>query len=293
MESFELAAITDEVSDDLAEALACLQSEHVRAVELRSLWGTNTADLTPQQVERARVELREADMRVVSVASPFLKCHAPGRARAEATGDVFGARAGTLEEHWEVLRRSLAMCVAFEAPILRCFSFWRLPQPREAFPAVREVLRIAVDECRRAGVTLALENEPVCTIGTGAEMAALFADTAALEGLTVLWDPGNAACLGEQPYPAGYAVLRAAGVPICHVHIKDLAHLADAAGKPVFVPVGEGTVDYVGQLRALAADGYRGALSLEPHLHQGPAGMRRCIAALRRILTEVDQRCGL
>jgi L-ribulose-5-phosphate 3-epimerase len=288
MESFEPAAITDEVSEDLGEALACLQSEHLRAVELRSLWGTNIADLGPQQVERARGLLRQTGMHVLSVASPFLKCHAPGQARAAATGDVFGARAGTLEEHWEVLRRSVAMCAAFEAPILRCFSFWRLPQPEEALPAVREVLRLAVSECRRAGVTLALENEPVCTIGTGAEAAALFADATALDGLTVLWDPGNAACLGEQPYPSGYAALRTAGAPISHVHLKDLARDTDAAGKPVFVPVGDGTVDYVGQLRALAADGYRGALSLEPHLHHGPAGMRRCIAALRRTLTAAN-----
>jgi sugar phosphate isomerase/epimerase len=148
---------------------------------------------------------------------------------------------------------------------------------------------MAVSECRSAGVTLALENEPVCTIGTGAEAAALFADADALEGLTVLWDPGNAACLGEQPYPSGYSALRATGAPISHVHIKDLALAADVAGKPMFVPVGEGTVDYVGQLQALVADGYRGALSLEPHLHQGPAGMRRCIAALRRTLTAIEQ----
>ncbi len=292
MESFEPAAITDEVSDDLAEALACLQAEDLRAVELRSMWGTNIADLSPRQVERARDLLHDTDMRVLSVASPFLKCHAPGQKRAEATGDVFGARAGTLEEHWEVLRRSLTMCAAFEAPILRCFSFWRLPQPEEALPALRDVLRAAVAECRRVGVTLALENEPVCTIGTGAEAAALFADEG-LEGLTVLWDPGNAACLSEQPYPSGYAALCAAGAPISHVHIKDLAHEADATGKPVFVPVGEGAVDYIGQLRALSDHGYRGALSLEPHLHQGPEGMRRCIAALRKTLTAVDQQRDL
>jgi sugar phosphate isomerase/epimerase len=284
MTSFELAAITDEASDDLDEALACLRAEQIRTVELRSLWDTNIADLTPQQVERARGLLRNAGMRVLTIASPFLKCHAPGRARAQTTGDVFGAQAGTLEEHWEVLRRSLAMCVSFEAPILRCFSFWRLPRPEEALPALREVLRRAVQECQRAGVTLALENEPVCTVGTGEDVARLVADPTGLEGLSVLWDPGNAACLGEQPYPAGYAAVRATGRSITHIHLKDLARESDAAGKPVFVPVGEGTIDYVGQLRALAVDGYTGALSLEPHLRQGAAGMRRSIAALRRVL---------
>lgn len=292
MALFELVAITDEASDDLDESLRFLKAEGSAVVELRSLWGTNIADLNPQQVARARALLHDMGMRVLSIASPFLKCHAPGQMRAEATGDVFGAREGTLEEHWEVLRRSLTMCVAFEAPILRCFSFWRLPRPQEILPVLRDVLRMAVSECRSAGVTLALENEPVCTIGTGAEIAALFADADPLEGLTVLWDPGNAACLGEQPYPSGYAALRAAGAPISHVHIKDLAHDVGADGKPVFVPVGEGTIDYVGQLRALADDGYRGALSLEPHLHQGLAGMRRCLVALRGTLAAADRQRG-
>ncbi len=59
------------------------------------------------------------------------------------------------------------MCAAFDAPILRCFSFWRLPDPSQAVPAARDALSTAVARCRRAGVTLGLENEGACTVGTG------------------------------------------------------------------------------------------------------------------------------
>ncbi len=160
-------------------------------------------------------------------------------------------------------------------------------------PALRETLHVAVADCRRAGVTLGLENEPACTIGTGTEAATLFAESTGQDGLTIIWDPGNAAAMGEQPYPAGYAGLRTASVPISHVHIKDLAHGPDPTGKSRFVPVTEGTIDYTGQLMALAVDGYRGVLSLEPHIHRGPMSMRRCIAGLRGALTAAEQRLML
>ncbi len=289
MDLFELAAITDEVSDDLEEALNCLKAEGLGKVELRSLWQTNIADLSKTQVDRARDLLRDTGMRVVSIASPFLKCHLPGFESGEEMGDVFSARAATLEEHWDVLERSLTMCIAFEAPILRCFSFWRLPQGAEAGPAVRDALRTAAARCRSAGVVLGLENEAACIVGTGAEMAALVGETHDLEGLTVIWDPGNAATLGEQPYPMGYSALRAANASISHVHVKDLAHERDAAGRPRFVAVTKGTVDYVGQLVALAHDGYRGTLSLEPHVQRGPEGMHGCIAGLRAAIAEADR----
>src|SRR5215475_7747268 len=102
MALFELAAITDEVSEEFDQALDLLLSEGVTAVELRSLWGTNIADLRGDQVERARALLRERGMRVVSISSPFLKCQAPGFVGAQE-GDRFGAQSGTLEEHWGVL----------------------------------------------------------------------------------------------------------------------------------------------------------------------------------------------
>ncbi|GAC1429506.1 MAG: hypothetical protein NVSMB65_02900 [Chloroflexota bacterium] len=156
---FQLAAITDEASEDLGEALTCLKSEGVSAVELRSLWSTNVTNLSAEQVSRARALLRDHEMRVVSIASPFLKCHAPGFESTQE-GDRFGAQSGTLDEHWEILERSLVMCAAVDAPILRCFSFWRLPRPAEALPPAREALAQAVARYRQVGVTLGLENEP-------------------------------------------------------------------------------------------------------------------------------------
>ena len=48
------------------------------------------------------------------------------------------------------------------------------------------------------------------------------------------------------------------------MHIKD-ARKNPQTGKNVWRPVGGGKLDYLGQFRALIADGYTGTMSLETH----------------------------
>ena len=76
------------------------------------------------------------------------------------------------------------------------------------------------------------------------------------------WDPGNAFEAGETPFPDGYAALDKKRV--WHMHLKDAVAGAKGAG-PVWKPVGGGSIDYVGQFRALVKDGYSGTMSLETH----------------------------
>ncbi len=77
MALFELAAITDEASEDVEEALsACTRMGCGQWSYAPS--GAQHCRLSPSQVERARALLRDKGMRVVSIASPFLKCQAPG-----------------------------------------------------------------------------------------------------------------------------------------------------------------------------------------------------------------------
>jgi len=66
--------------------------------------------------------------------------------------------------------------------------------------------------------------------------------------------------------------------------VKDVVWEDD---KPKFVYIGDGDIDYVGQFRALEADGYEGYLSLETHYKPGGAaeeGSRQCLASLREML---------
>jgi sugar phosphate isomerase/epimerase len=69
-----------------------------------------------------------------------------------------------------------------------------------------------------------------------------------------IWDPD-----GEIPFPDGYNFIKPY---LEHVHLKDSIN---RDGKKEGTPIGKGQVNWEGQFRALAADGYSGYVSLETH----------------------------
>ena len=84
--------------------------------------------------------------------------------------------------------------------------------------------------------------------------------------LQVVWDPANCYVSGEIPFPDGYRKLPISR--IVHVHAKD-CHVDGL--KPIWGPIGEGGIDWKGQIAALVQDGYKGWISLETHW-PGPGG---------------------
>ena len=76
--------------------------------------------------------------------------------------------------------------------------------------------------------------------------------------LRLAWDPANYVQVGVTPFTDGYAKLRPHTV---YVQIKD-ALLATGD----VVPAGEGDGQVRETVRALAADGFDGFFSMEPHL---------------------------
>ncbi len=144
-------------------------------------------------------------------------------------------------------------------------------------------LREAAAATAGEGIHLVLENELDCNTATGREAARTLA---AVPGLALNWDPGNAVLRGElDAFPAGWQALPKDR--ILHCHVKNAAR--DAAGKLGWSPVDIGVVDWTAQFRALKDAGYRGAVSLETHWRGGGtpeassriswAGMKKCLTA--------------
>jgi sugar phosphate isomerase/epimerase len=79
----------------------------------------------------------------------------------------------------------------------------------------------------------------------------------------VVWDPCNEVFAedGVVPYPDGYRIVEGS---IAHVHVKD-AEKDAASGEAKVTPIGDGIVDWQGQLRELLSKGYEGYASLETH----------------------------
>ena len=196
----------------------------------------------------------------------------------------------------DMLRRCIELAHFFDTTIIRVFSFWRkaafTPEIEEQIVAAFEApVALAAQE----GVILGLENEHACYIGTGVE-AARVAAAVNSPYFKVVWDPGNAFCADETPFPDGYNAVKPW---VTHVHIKDanMVQTADHGLQPKWCVVGEGAIDYAGQFSALKHDGYSGYVSLETHYipeagtradGKGTAedGSRPSLAALRRFLQD-------
>jgi L-ribulose-5-phosphate 3-epimerase len=264
---FQIGAVTDEFSpDSLDRALGGMAELGMTFAELRVVDGKNIIDHTDAEIDSVRARVEARGMRVLSIASPVLKCTLPDAppVAPHLQQDMFSS-AFSFGDQPRLARRAFEIAERTGARIVRVFSYWRTIDPDACFDRVASALRDLADRAAERNLIVGIENEHACNIATAAETARLFAavDHPALQ---VIWDPANALVAGEMPFPDGYQYLPVSR--IVHVHAKDCT-VADHV--PTFGPLGEMGIDWRGQLNALARDGYRGAISLETHW-KGPDG---------------------
>ncbi|MGH9675419.1 MAG: sugar phosphate isomerase/epimerase family protein [Bryobacteraceae bacterium] len=261
-----IAAITDEFSPDLETAVAPMVEIGMTGAELRVLWGKNILNLSDEEIDRAMSILNANGLKVISIASPILKCVLPGAPDIDKRfeHDIFASR-HTFEDQPRLAARAFEIAGRTGAKIVRVFSYWRTVEPLKCFDAIARALDDLAVQAARHDLIIGLENEQACNLATAAETARAL-DAVKHPNLKMVWDPANAFVAGESPFPGGYALLP--NDRIIHVHTKD-CHLEGL--KPVWGPLGTRSIDWKGQIAALWADGYRGWLSLETHW-PGPGG---------------------
>ncbi|MFN7998749.1 MAG: sugar phosphate isomerase/epimerase family protein [Bryobacteraceae bacterium] len=263
---FPIAAITDEYSPDITTAVRSMANTGMTGAELRMVFGKNIIDLTDEEVDRARGISAERGLEIISIASPLLKCVLPDAPDVDQRfqKDIF-ASSHTFEDQPRLFERAMQIAERTGARIIRVFSYWRTVSPDACFDRIVRALEDLATKAAAHGKIIGLENEHACNIATAEETARVLA-VLAHPNLKVVWDPANAYISGETPYPDGYRKLPLDR--IAHVHAKD-CFLEDR--RYIFGPLGLCGIDWRGQVRALAVDGYQGYISLETHW-PGPQG---------------------
>jgi sugar phosphate isomerase/epimerase len=238
-----LSGFADEIDPDLKTQCATLNDLGITHVEFRSAWGTNVLDLTDEQIEETAAVLAAHGLRVSSIGSPLGKIN---------IDDDFAA-------HLVRADRALAVAQRLGAPFIRIFSFFLRPD-QEPDRYRDEVLRRMTALTERAaptGVVLLHENEKEI-YGDIPERVLDIVESVGSPALRLAWDPANYVQVGVTPFTDGYAMLR----PYTdYIQIKDAVL---ATGE--VVPSGEGDGQLRETVRALAADGFDGFFSMEPHL---------------------------
>jgi sugar phosphate isomerase/epimerase len=261
---FKLGIITDEISSDLEEALKFISSYGLHYCELREFWGKNVMNSPQEDLDHAKKLLAQYNIQVSDIGSPIFKWDLPG-----APGKNENERATSKSTYSEadsdkMLEQSFKIAHHFDSHKVRIFSYWRVEDPGKVFTQVSERLakaaKLAAKLAAKNDIILVLENEYSCNVGSGKELGKLIKHVNS-PNLRGVWDPGNAAFLGETPFPDGYEACKGT---FAHLHIKDAA-TNPQTGKHAWMAVGGGTIDFKGQFAALHKDGYSNTMSLETH----------------------------
>ena len=282
--SLQLSILTDEISQDFGHACEVASRDFgMGLVDLREAGGKNLMNWDAAQIAEVRKVVDRFNLRVACLATPIFKVDWPDAPKSPFSPkrDEFGA-SFTFAQQDELLERAFELAGQFRTDRIRVFDFWRLEDQKPHRGAIDEVVRKAVAKAGKRGLTLVLENEYACNTATGAEagrLAAAIPDKA----LQITWDPGNAQFRDEVPFPGGYAAIPKGRIG--HVHCKDAARRAD--GKWEWMAMGSGVIDWAGQFRALKADGYSHACTLETHWRGAgtpEASSRESFAGMKALL---------
>ena len=273
-----LSAFADEISPDLNEQIAVLQSENIHYLDLRGVWDTNVLDLTDKQVATIKQALDAGGIGVAAIGSPI------GKVPIDSSFDEH------LHRFERAFERALTLAREFQTPYVRIFSFYppasQAAAPEDHRDEVLRRVREMTTRARAADVVLLHENERDIYGDTIARCVDLMGSVDDAHFQAAL-DPANFVVCGQVPYPDAYDALHSW---VQYIHVKDVR--ADGA----IAPAGEGVARWPDLLQRLRQDGYDGFLSLEPHLaaagqHQGFSGpdlFRRASQALQLLLRAMD-----
>jgi sugar phosphate isomerase/epimerase len=245
---FKLGVFTDEVSQDFEHAVAVAQEYKLQTVEIRSAWDKRVQELTDEDVDRIMRILEPTGLKVSNIASPFYKCDIDGDAACQ--------------EHLGILARCIEIAHRMGTDIVRGFTFWNTGHTDEIWGKILERYHKPVQMAADANIILAIENEAATSVSNARYLQRFLADIGAPH-VKALWDPANEVFAddGERPYPEAFHRVES---DMAHFHLKD-ARRDEETGEPHCVPVGEGVIDWQGQVKALLASDYDGAVSLETH----------------------------
>jgi sugar phosphate isomerase/epimerase len=255
---FKLGVLTDEIGQDLEQALNVMKDLGLDYVELQSLWGRDVAKLGQEEIEKAKRMIVEREMKVSCIASRLF-LNVPLRAERDAKSYW-----GSYLEHMEDMRRSIDIAKKLETKIVRTFSFQTesLLEPAlfgETWALLLDMFNEPIKLAEREDIILAVETCMFSNTGSCA-LARRLIDDLGSRNVKVLWDIANCLYLCEKPFPDGYELIKD---DIVHIHAKDgVVNLPKLTFN--FCELGKGQVKtYPEIVRALQKNGYDGVVSFE------------------------------
>ena len=234
-----LTGFADEIAGDLTTQMAVIRKLSMNHIEMRGVDGGNLIFHTPEKVTEIKSRLDENGIRLSALGSPLGKI---------GITDAF-------EPHFEAFKKAVDIAHRMDTKNIRMFSFYL---PGGADPEAYRFDRIGqfVEYADRNDAVLLHENEKGIYGERAAECKKLL-DAFGGKSFKAVFDFANFV-QAKQDTMEAYELLKG---HIAYVHVKDAVWESGAV-----VPAGMGDGQVAEILKKMLSDGYRGFLSLEPHL---------------------------
>lgn len=267
MSQLSLGFVSDEISPDFREAARHAKEWGVSLFELRVLKSGRVPAIDAAELKDVFTVVENEHLRITAL-SPGIFKH-PLSKSSELKRELE-----------ETLPQTLDLAKKFNASLVIVFGFQR--EANEAagnFARGVDFMNQAAEEAEQVGITLAIENEPGFWCDSGSNTAKLI-ETVGSPALRANWDPCNGYGMPETPFPDGYEAIKRF---IANVHVKDTKKGALIE----CVPVGEGVIDWKGQLQALLRDQIIEHITIETHCLPLVKKSKQNVETLRKYLEEL------
>lgn len=240
-----ISGFADEIDADFDRQLVKLRELGMGYLSLRGADGKNIADYTLKEAEESLLpRLKAAHIGVSSLGSPIGKIEWDDEAG-------FARQLGQLDTLCQIARR-------LDCRYIRVFSFYVPAEcADECLSAVTEKVSRFAAVAEQYGVTLLLENEKGVFGDTAARCRALL-DRVGSPSCAAVFDFANFVQCCEN-VSVCWEMLKK---NVRYIHIKDAVSTSE---KNVLCGTGEGKIRKILR-QAVKEEGYRGFLTLEPHL---------------------------
>ncbi|HZK80653.1 MAG TPA: sugar phosphate isomerase/epimerase family protein [Humisphaera sp.] len=241
----KLSAFADEISPDLNEQIRVCKENQVTHFELRGVYGKNVMDFDAPLRAEIKTKLTENGLGVISIGSPIGKV----------------AIDKPWAEHFDRFKRAVEVAEFFQSPFIRLFSYYPAGgEGKGPLDPIRDQVidrfRQKVEYLKDRPVTLVHENEKGIFGDIGRRCLDLMR-TIDSPKLRCAFDFANFVQIGEKPTD-NWKLLKPY---TAHIHIKDAKA---GTGEVVAAGLGDGDIESI--LPDAYGSGYRGFVSLEPHL---------------------------
>jgi sugar phosphate isomerase/epimerase len=267
MDRLEFGIVSDEISPDFNEAARYGSEWGISIYELRVLKTGRIPAVDQMELREVQAVVKDRGLRVSALSPGIFKLPLSQIKKLE-------------EELATTLPKTLALAHEFGASMVIAFGFQREQNEKpELFSRAVEFMSRAAERAGKEGIKIIIENEPGFWCDSGANTAKLLEQVNS-PFLRANWDPCNGYGTAERPFPEGYEAVKRF---IANVHVKDTKE-----GSLIrCVPVGEGAVDWKGQLASVVRDQIVRHVTIETHCLPLIEQSKKNVETLSRYLDEI------